>query len=271
VLRTQPGDGCFRHRHLYDELCLFSGSSCTAIHAGREVTVHGDTLFLFRRGEEHGYFNAPGDRPTLWVVHYRVDDGLLDECPALQAADPARRIWRLDGTPLHRWQDLFRRMLAEHAGQRPGSASAASAWLRLLLVSVARRCGSGPAAATAEAAGIADAEVARLFDLIQSHQGDPARLVGTLHRQAANYDALRHRFRRIYGLTPAELVRKNRLMRAQHLLIETELAVGAIAERLGYARSHEFTRHFHQTVGLTPTAFRRREAWSLEAAQSASS
>ena len=263
VTPSRPGDGCHRHRHAYDELCLFTGSACTAIHAGAELTVRPDTLFLFRRGEEHGYINAPGDRPTLRVVHYEVDDALLDECPALQAADPAKRVWILVDPVLGRWQELFRRLVAEHHGQRSGAASAASAWLRLLLVAVARghehpdripiatvpsRHDGDPAAS--------DAEAARLFDLIQQHHGNPARLVGVLHRQVPNYDALRHRFRRIYGLTPAELVRRNRLMQAKHLLLETDLSIAAIAERAGYARSHEFTRHFRSEVGTTPTGFR---------------
>ncbi len=261
VLRTRPPEG-IRHRHACDEVCLFAEGTCTAIHAGRELVIRGDTLVLFRRGEEHGFHTAPGDAITLWVLHYQVDDALLAECPALAARDPAKRIWRLDGPAATAWQELFRRVLSERMAARPGSASAVSAWLRLLLVSVARLGEAGsPAAvsspAVATATAIDDPEVMALFTLIQQHQGDPARLIGVLHRRVPNYDAVRHRFRRAYGLTPAELLRRHRLEQAKHLLLESELTIGAIAERLGYARSHEFSRTFHRATGSAPGTFRR--------------
>jgi two-component system response regulator YesN len=50
---------------------------------------------------------------------------------------------------------------------------------------------------------------------------------------------------------------------AKRLLTETELSVGAIAERVGYARQSHFGAVFQKLLGLTPKAYRRRSQTGL--------
>jgi AraC-like DNA-binding protein len=43
---------------------------------------------------------------------------------------------------------------------------------------------------------------------------------------------------------------------AKRLLLETALPIRAIAERVGHARQHEFTRAFHRELVCSPTWWR---------------
>jgi AraC-like DNA-binding protein len=60
----------------------------------------------------------------------------------------------------------------------------------------------------------------------------------------------------VFKAAPRDLLISLRMERAKNMLLETELSVSEVAERLGYARSHEFARAFHREVGCTPTWWR---------------
>ncbi|MBA2480181.1 MAG: helix-turn-helix transcriptional regulator [Planctomycetes bacterium] len=265
--------GCFRtrvrtlsrwHIHECDELCLVSGSGIRLGHAGAETKPSGETLYIFRRGEQHGYWNDSLKEPYMWVLHYRPDEALYRECPSLVSADPSKRILRLDAAQAAAFKSLFVKVLAEHRQTRTGSAAASSAWLRLLLVSVARWCGTEtrpkPAAAPQLSDQPIDAEVLALWHLVNDHVSAPADLAGVLKRRVVNYDSLRHRFRKAFNASPMQLLMALRMERAKNLLLESSDPIAEIARLMGYARQHEFTRAFHRAVGCTPTRWREQAA-----------
>ncbi len=65
-------------------------------------------------------------------------------------------------------------------------------------------------------------------------------------------------FRRIIGRSPTEVLIDARIDKAKDLLAFSDLAVGEIAERLGYHNIYFFSRQFRQRAGLSPAAFRDR-------------
>lgn len=58
------------------------------------------------------------------------------------------------------------------------------------------------------------------------------------------------------GLTPVQLLIDARLARAQSLLVETDLEVGAIARQVGFDDPSYFTRQFSRRLGRSPSMFR---------------
>lgn len=253
---TALGGGFPSHHHTHDEICLVANDGSTIRHGGIERPVSAGTVFLFRRGEDHGYRNSPRQEPHLWLVHFQADEDLYRDCPRLADPDPERRTWRLNTQQLAAWQAVFTRLMAE--SMRPldtGHAAALSAWLRLLLVQAAR----WDDGTTQEPTGLDhDPAMAHLWEVINQHVVAPEKdFSSALARQVPNYDSLRHRFKRLYGQAPRDLLMHLRIERGKYLLLETIEPVSAIASHLGYGRPAEFTRAFTRRVGLTPRAFRQ--------------
>jgi AraC family transcriptional regulator len=65
-------------------------------------------------------------------------------------------------------------------------------------------------------------------------------------------------FRRAYGESPGELVRRERIRRACARLADPDVALAQVAAELGFADQSHFTRVFRRLVGTTPAAWRRR-------------
>jgi AraC-like DNA-binding protein len=68
---------------------------------------------------------------------------------------------------------------------------------------------------------------------------------------------LRRRFRATMGMSPHEYVLLSRLAAARELLVETDLPLKGIAERLGYDNVYFFCRQFKQEVGVPPGLYRK--------------
>jgi AraC-like DNA-binding protein len=65
--------------------------------------------------------------------------------------------------------------------------------------------------------------------------------------------------KRLFSLTPSQLITKTRMTAASHLLLETKLAIAEVAQHCGYSDQSAFTRAFRSVAGMTPLEYRRRE------------
>jgi PAS domain S-box-containing protein len=64
--------------------------------------------------------------------------------------------------------------------------------------------------------------------------------------------------KRIFRLTPTQLISQRRLSAASRLLVESDNAVADVALACGFYDHSAFTRAFRAATGLTPTQFRAR-------------
>jgi len=62
--------------------------------------------------------------------------------------------------------------------------------------------------------------------------------------------------KRIFGITPIQLIAKTRIAAASRLLRETRRSVAEIAQECGFYDHSAFTRAFRAVTGVTPTQFR---------------
>jgi transcriptional regulator GlxA family with amidase domain len=65
------------------------------------------------------------------------------------------------------------------------------------------------------------------------------------------------RFQQETGTTPHQWVLGQRILRAQHLLEDTDLTVDAVAARSGFGNDAALRHHFLRRLGTTPNAYRR--------------
>jgi AraC family transcriptional regulator len=64
-------------------------------------------------------------------------------------------------------------------------------------------------------------------------------------------------FHRHFGLTMSDYARQVRLRRACRALTDPQANISDIAFEAGFADHSQFTRHFRQALGVTPTEYRR--------------
>ncbi|MFI6340931.1 helix-turn-helix transcriptional regulator [Streptomyces sp. NPDC050535] len=64
-------------------------------------------------------------------------------------------------------------------------------------------------------------------------------------------------FTRVTGVTPGRFLSAVRLQEAKRLLLSTSLNVADVSARVGYSSTGSFTRRFTESVGLSPTQYRK--------------
>ncbi|HEY8965643.1 MAG TPA: AraC family transcriptional regulator [Candidatus Methylacidiphilales bacterium] len=182
------------------------------------------------------HFDAvPGVRLADWPEFFQVDD--LDFYNAatrrlvqLHAADPGTAAALLDGL----LRDLLR--------LPPLSAAAGGG------------SGGGPAPAHRRHRHAVSRLVAALH-ASPDRLPDVAAMARQLHLSRAHFSRV---FKAVTQTSPIDFLLEMRLSRARHLLTETDLSVGEIAERLDYADIFFFSRQFKKKTGLSPLQYRRR-------------
>lgn len=65
-------------------------------------------------------------------------------------------------------------------------------------------------------------------------------------------------FHEVVGQSPRDFLLDTRMLRARHLLAETDFSIQEISERLGYSDVFFFSRQFKTKTGVPPTAYRRQ-------------
>ncbi len=111
-------------------------------------------------------------------------------------------------------------------------------------------------------------KIARLIVLIHATPDRLPRvseMAQQLHWSAAHFSRI---FKLVTQQTPRDFLLEVRLSRARHLLTETSLAVGEIAERLDYPDLFYFSRQFKQKSGLSPLQYRYHKARQASGEQS---
>jgi PAS domain S-box-containing protein len=83
----------------------------------------------------------------------------------------------------------------------------------------------------------------------------PARLAARAGLTPARFARL---IKRIFRLTPSQLITQTRLAAASRLLEESDRPVADVALECGFYDHSAFTRAFRSALGLTPSAFRRQ-------------
>lgn len=92
---------------------------------------------------------------------------------------------------------------------------------------------------------------------LQAHYGEPLTVTALAEHAGLSLDQFERHIRRIFGVTPRQLLTKTRLDAAAQQLAGTTESVAAIAYACGYADHSAFSRQFKAIVGVTPSAYRR--------------
>ena len=99
--------------------------------------------------------------------------------------------------------------------------------------------------------------VAEAVRQIQEHYDEQLRVKDLAATARLSEYQFEQRIRRIFQLTPGQLIQKVRMEAAVSRLRQTEQPIATVAQDCGYSDQSAFTRQFRQTVGLSPSQYRR--------------
>ncbi|KRG42347.1 AraC family transcriptional regulator [Stenotrophomonas panacihumi] len=91
---------------------------------------------------------------------------------------------------------------------------------------------------------------------LHAHYTQPVRLQTLVELTGFSMSKLQRSFRRVFQLTPQQVLLRLRLHRAMQLLDERKLSITDIGHACGFSDQSAFTRQFKAATGLTPREYR---------------
>lgn len=225
---------------LYDDL---TGTMfCAKDVSGRYVVVN------------EAFVRRTSERSRRAVVGRRAHE--LFDAHLAERYDAQDRAVLETGRPLHRELELIR-----HYGGRPGwyltskvvvrSADPAEAGAVVGLVSISQDLREH------DADDDAVASLARVAAFISSRVDDPPTVAELAAAAGCSPSTLDRRVRRVFALSPQQLVLRARIDHAAALLTRGDLPLADVATACGFYDQAAFTRTFGRLTGETPAEFRR--------------
>jgi hypothetical protein len=251
-----PNERIDWHAHCHDELCLILEGSPTVGRAGAKFSPEVGTLFLFKEGETHGVWNSGLASVRLWLLEFYISSLLRTHFRDLFERSPEGRILKLSASRRRRFCSGCQKLAFEKGETGFLNAVAASAWLALQLVNVTRWSLENSEVSLAEGRNEIDPQCFELWQKIHRQVLQPSSPGPMLFGLNPSHDSLRHRFRKIYGISPQGMLIRLRMERAKDLLRKGTLSVKEIAQELGYTRQHDLSRAFHKYTGTSPSEWK---------------
>jgi AraC-like DNA-binding protein len=206
----------------------------------------GDCL-LSPMSEPHRGRHGPRQRlHVMWAVFRYVDDRgkTVDPEPLPARHRSVENMELLDA--------MTRRLIEAHA--EPAGAWASIHWMQAILVELARQD------ARPKLTGLELEQFRRIEAVCNEVRTRPETWLD-VETMAAMCDYTSNHFIRVFkrytGMTPNEYLIRTRIAEARRLLRSTSLAVGEVAEQLGYRDVYYFAKQFKSRVGASPSAYRR--------------
>jgi LacI family transcriptional regulator len=103
-----------------------------------------------------------------------------------------------------------------------------------------------------------DPLIRKALAIIRASETPPRCVEDVLRELPLSRRPFEKRFRKAVGRSPYEEIQACRVQLAKRLLRTTDLPIGRIAERCGFALPHHLSAAFRRATGLTPIAYRRR-------------
>jgi len=173
--------------------------------------------------------------------------------PFVRAASGGAQRLRVPPAERRAWSEPFAALDAELRLREEGYREAALSHLTLLLVGLSRLA--------VDVAGDLRLKeeplLAEIFGFIEELYREPISLKDVARAAGLTPGHLTTVVRRKTGRTVQEWIAERRMAEARRLLVQTDLAVEEVGQRVGYPNAGYFVRHFRRAHGTTPLGWRR--------------
>jgi AraC-like DNA-binding protein len=161
-------------------------------------------------------------------------------------------------------RSTLRFMGAEAQQMRPGGETIITRLCDVLVVQAIRAWLTNAAEARQGWLGaLQDPALGRAITAVHREPGQPWTVASLAKVAAMSRSAFAARFSEVLGETPMKYVTSWRMHLAQSLLVEEDLSLSELAERMGYESEAAFSRAFKRVNGLSPGAARRAKRRAL--------
>jgi AraC-like DNA-binding protein len=155
----------------------------------------------------------------------------------------------------------MRHSIEEADGGRPGSFAMLARLTELLYVEVLRRYMQQlPSGHTGWLAGVKDPEVGRALRLLHARPERQWTVEDLAREVGVSRSGLAQRFTELTGEAPMRYLTGWRIELAKHLILQANLSIAEVAERVGYESEAAFNRAFKRYVGSPPVAWRKKSS-----------
>ncbi len=274
-----PGAGHLIAYHVITE------GRCFAAIVGREpIAVEAGEVVVFTRGDPHVMSSSPGMRaaPAAGQVLDALDGGQLPffvkygegpasaklicgflACdaepfnPLLDNLPPVMKIGNVGRT---QWLgELIHLVTAESAEKRAGGESILARASELMFIEVVRRYLERlPAEQEGWLAGLRDPFVGKALSLLHAAPARNWTIEELARNVGVSRSVLAERVAEMVGIPPMQYLGKWRMQIAAGLLTGGSAGLAEIAAETGYGSEAAFSRAFKKIVGVSPSAWRRR-------------
>jgi AraC-like DNA-binding protein len=155
------------------------------------------------------------------------------------------------------WLDDVMNFLGHEAKEeQPGSEAVLTRLAEILFVQVLRAYMESSNAPSRGLAGLADSNIKRSLRVIHEAPGEPWTVATLATKAGLSRTTFAEKFHDLVGITPMQYLMAWRVERAKAALSDPTVAIGVIAEQVGYKSEAAFSRAFKKLVGVGPGNYR---------------
>ncbi|MBC9879405.1 AraC family transcriptional regulator [Bradyrhizobium sp. INPA01-394B] len=258
---------------------LSQGSATLALGQGRKIQMTEGDFVVITRGEPHAFYSDRRAKPLRIIDINRASArfGIIRHgsrakpfstmiCGNFTVSRPMFAsvlellppVLLLKPTADGGWLEaILRRMVSEHALERPGQSVALSRLTEVLFVEVLRSWTSSLSPGEGGWLGaISDPHIGPALKLIHENPERPWTLSELGRRVGLGRSAFSARFTRLVGQPMQRYVIERRMAEAAFLLETSDEAIAQIASRVGYETAAAFSKLFHRHHGESPGRYR---------------
>jgi AraC-like DNA-binding protein len=155
----------------------------------------------------------------------------------------------------------LRHTIEEADGLHPGGSAMLARLTELLYLEVLRRYMQQlPPGKAGWLSGVKDPEVGRALRLLHAHPARPWTVESLAREVGVSRSGLAQRFTDLTGEAPMRYLAGWRIQLAKHLILQANLPIAEVADRVGYESEAAFNRAFKRHVGVPPATWRRKSS-----------
>lgn len=285
--KVLPGWAYERHQHPLFELNLVTEGQQLCVTDKESFVMGAGELILLKPDEFHACSAVGTTAMRYCCIHFEVDEPLLRQAlcsiastrhkPDSPLAAALTPVMRKAGEKIAALDAAAEGLLFVEGRQSPGNDEPVSGsggegrWdvlalafqLMAALVSIMENPPAGLLADTVNGNGLASRIADRLAKLVEQRQtvqqADAAHGgIADISRELGYSVAYCNRvFKQVFGMSPRQYLSTLLLREAKLLLLNRQLTIDVISERLGYRDVSQFSKQFKRWTNVSPSQFRQ--------------